>query len=55
MTNEDWFAQGKEDTWHCRPKSPPEHDPQAASLYDLGYDEGLIGRSPLSATQHTAG
>lgn len=46
-TNADWFAQGKSDAWAGRPKEPPEHDPQAASLYDLGYDEGTIQRSPV--------
>jgi hypothetical protein len=46
-TNADWFSQGKSDAWAGRPKDPPEHDPQAASLYDLGYDEGTIQRSPV--------
>lgn len=45
--SEDWFSQGKTDAWAKRPKQPPEHDPQAASLYDLGYSEGEIQRSPI--------
>ena len=40
-----WFDRGKEDAWSGRSKCPPEHDPQAASLYDLGYGEGMIQRS----------
>lgn len=46
LTDDEWFAQGKADAWLGRPKQAPEHDPQAASLYDLGYDEGIIQRSP---------
>ncbi|HEY9642044.1 MAG TPA: hypothetical protein V6C57_16270 [Coleofasciculaceae cyanobacterium] len=46
MTQEDWFSRGKEDAWLGRPKHAPEHDPQEASLYDLGYGEGKIQRSP---------
>ncbi|MGG6293924.1 hypothetical protein ACQ4M4_05835 [Leptolyngbya sp. AN02str] len=42
----DWFDQGKEDAWLKRSKRPPEHDPEAASLYDLGYSEGSTQRSP---------
>jgi hypothetical protein len=42
MTQEDWFNLGKEDAWCGRPKCSPEQDPQAASLYDLGYSEGVI-------------
>ncbi len=44
---EDWFSQGKSDAWSGAPKNSPEHDPQAASFYDLGYDEGIIQKSPL--------
>jgi hypothetical protein len=44
MTQEDWFNLGKEDAWSGRSKCPPEQDPQAASLYDLGYSEGAIER-----------
>lgn len=44
---QDWFNKGKADAWSNYPKQAPEHDPQAASLYDLGYDEGIIQRSPL--------
>ena len=42
---EDWFDRGKEDAWSGRPKQPPE-DPQAASLYDLGYSEATIQLAP---------
>jgi Holliday junction resolvasome RuvABC DNA-binding subunit len=45
LTDEDWFNIGKEDAWSRRPQQAPEHDPQAASLYDLGYNEGEITRS----------
>ncbi len=47
MTDEDWIDQGKADAWAGKSKQIPEHDPQAASMYDLGYCEGEIGRSPL--------
>ncbi|HEY9659214.1 MAG TPA: hypothetical protein V6C65_12230 [Allocoleopsis sp.] len=43
---DDWFDRGKMDAWAGRSKRPPEHDPQAASFYDLGYGEGTIQRSP---------
>lgn len=43
-----WFDRGKEDAWSGKPKQPPEHDPQAASFYDLGYSEGKIERPPTS-------
>jgi hypothetical protein len=46
-TVEDGFAQGKADAWAGRSKSPPEEDVEAASLYDLGFSEGAIRRSPL--------
>jgi hypothetical protein len=46
-TDEEWFNQGKEDGWFRRPKRPPENDPEAASLYDLGYAEGVIQRPPI--------
>jgi hypothetical protein len=45
---EDGFTQGKADAWAGRSKSPPEEDVEAASLYDLGFSEGAIRRSPLS-------
>jgi hypothetical protein len=45
-TQQDWFHQGKEDAWLGRLKQAPEHDPQAASWYDLGYGEGSIQASP---------
>lgn len=43
---EDWFNLGKEDAWFGRPKRSPAQDPQSASLYDLGYSEGVIERPP---------
>lgn len=46
VTCEDWFNLGKEDAWCKRPKQAPDQDPQAASLYDLGYSEGVIKRPP---------
>ena len=46
MTDEEWINQGKADAWEGKPKQTPEHDPQAASMYDLGYCEGEIERSP---------
>lgn len=48
MTDEDWINQGKADAWAKKPKYPPEHDPQAASMYELGYCEGEIERSPTN-------
>ena len=50
MTYSDWIDQGKADAWAGKPKQPPEHDPQAASMYDLGYCEGEIERSPVTTT-----
>ncbi|WP_019503655.1 hypothetical protein [Pleurocapsa sp. PCC 7319] len=47
MTDEDWINQGKADAWSGKSKQTPEHDPQAASMYDLGYCEGEIARSPV--------
>jgi hypothetical protein len=47
-TIEDGFTQGKADAWAGRSKCPPEEDVEAASLYDLGFSEGAIRRSPLS-------
>ena len=46
MTDEEWINKGKADAWEGKPKQSPEHDPQAASMYDLGYCEGEIERSP---------
>jgi hypothetical protein len=54
MTNEDWINQGKADAWAGKPKQIPEHDPQAASMYDLGYCEGEIGRSPVQAKKQNS-
>lgn len=47
MTDEDWINQGKADAWAGKPKDAPEHDPQSASMYELGYCEGEIERSPV--------
>ena len=47
-SNEDWINQGKADAWAGKPKQTPEHDPQAASMYDLGYCEGAIERPPIN-------
>jgi hypothetical protein len=47
ISDEDWINLGKADAWDGKPKSPPELDPQAASMYDLGYCEGGIAQSPL--------
>jgi hypothetical protein len=47
MIDEDWFNLGKADAWTGRAKQPPEHSPLAASMYDLGYSEGKIKRSPI--------
>ena len=47
MSDEDWINQGKADAWMGKSKQTPEHDPQAASMYDLGYCEGEIARSPV--------
>ncbi|MBE9045969.1 hypothetical protein IQ255_16420 [Pleurocapsales cyanobacterium LEGE 10410] len=49
MTDADWIDQGKADAWAGKPKQSPEHDPQAASMYDLGYCEGEIERSPIES------
>lgn len=48
MTDNEWFNLGKADAWAHNPKQAPEHDSQAASLYDLGYNEGEIGHSPTN-------
>ena len=53
MNNEEWINQGKADAWEGKPKQTPEHDPQAASMYDLGYCEGVIERSPIKKTEVT--
>ncbi|GAP98608.1 hypothetical protein [Leptolyngbya sp. NIES-2104] len=47
MLQQEWFDRGKEDAWAGRSKQPPEHDPEAASFYDLGYSEGEIERPPV--------
>lgn len=49
MSDRDWIDRGKADAWAHKPKHPPEHDPQAASMYDLGYCEGEIERSPTDS------
>ena len=52
MTDEEWINQGKADAWAGKSKQIPEHDPQAASMYDLGYCEGEIERSQLKKDFH---
>jgi hypothetical protein len=47
MLDEDWFNLGKADAWAGRAKQPPEQSSLAASMYDLGYSEGKIKRSPI--------
>ena len=46
LTDRDWIDKGKSDAWAGKPKLPPEHDPQAASMYDFGYCEGDRSISP---------
>jgi hypothetical protein len=46
MNDEDWFSLGKSDAWAGKPKVSPEEDSQAASMYDLGYNEGEIIHPP---------
>ncbi|MEL6786875.1 MAG: hypothetical protein AAFO76_05575 [Cyanobacteria bacterium J06607_15] len=46
MTDREWMDKGKADAWAGKQRQPPEHDPQAASMYDLGYCEGEIERPP---------
>ncbi len=53
--HEDWFSRGKEDAWSGRPKCPPEQDPEAASLYDLGYSEGVVEHPPSKSLPHFKG
>jgi hypothetical protein len=48
MSDEDWFNLGKADAWARRPKQPPSQNSLAASMYDLGYSEGSIERSPIN-------
>jgi hypothetical protein len=48
MSDEDWFNLGKADAWVGQSKQAPEQ-PQAASLYDLGYTEGAIERPPTES------
>lgn len=50
LTDEDWFNLGKADAWAFRPKQPPVHDAQAASLYELGYSEGEIENPPTDSS-----
>ncbi len=49
MSDEEWFNLGKSDAWEKKPKLPPEHDSQAASMYELGYCEGKIKSTPISS------
>jgi len=46
--DQEWFDRGKEDAWAGKSKQSPEYDPQAASFYDLGYNEGEIERPPTN-------
>ena len=46
IDNTEWFNQGKNDAWEGKPKQPPQHNCQAASLYELGYSEGQIEPNP---------
>jgi hypothetical protein len=46
MTDEDWFSLGKSDAWAGKPKTPPQQDVEAASMYELGYSEGKIEHPP---------
>ena len=46
LTDRDWIDRGKADAWAGKAKQPPEHDPQASSMYDLGYCEGEIEKPP---------
>jgi outer membrane protease len=46
MTDEDWLNLGKSDAWAGKPKTPPQQDVQAASMYELGYSEGEIKHPP---------
>ena len=48
MTDKDWIDKGKADAWSGKPRDSPEHDPKASSMYDLGYCEGEIRRSPTN-------
>jgi hypothetical protein len=48
-TDEDWFNLGKSDAWEGKPKTPPEEDARAASMYELGYSEGEIKRPPTES------
>ena len=47
MTDEDWVNLGKSDAWAGKPKLPPEDNVLAASMYDLGYSQAGIERSPI--------
>jgi hypothetical protein len=48
MTDEEWLNQGKADAWDGQSKQSPSHNSLAASMYDLGYSEGQIKRSPIA-------
>lgn len=47
----DWFNQGKADAWEGKPKQPPQHNCEMASLYELGYSEGLVEPKPTLVKQ----
>ncbi len=48
LSNEEWFNYGKAHAWAKRPKLLPEQDSIAATMYDLGYSEGLIQTPPTA-------
>ncbi|BCL39742.1 hypothetical protein [Nostoc sp. MS1] len=46
-----WSTSRKSDAWEGKPKAPPEHDTEAASMYELGYSEGEIKTSVVKLTR----
>lgn len=50
MSDREWMDRGKSDAWAGKSRQPPE-DPRAASMYELGYCEGEIERSPVQSTK----
>lgn len=50
IAQEDWFSRGKADALMGYSKQPPETDPEEASQYDLGYEEGSIQHSLAEMT-----
>jgi hypothetical protein len=47
ISEEDCFNLGKADAWAGKPKLSPSDSPVAASMYDLGYNEGEIKHPPI--------